>query len=126
MSVVLDASALLAMLLHEPGHDKVRAVLRGAAVSAVNMSEVYAKAAEKGLDVGAARQAFATLPRVVLAFDEAHAFLAGQLRVSTRAFGLSFGDRACLATAMLEKRPVLTADRAWLRLDLGVEIVPIR
>ena len=71
MSVVLDASALLAMLLHEPGHDKVRAVLRGAAVSAVNMSEVYAKAAEKGLDVGAARQAVSTQPRVVMGLDVA-------------------------------------------------------
>ncbi|HWU48278.1 MAG TPA: type II toxin-antitoxin system VapC family toxin [Asticcacaulis sp.] len=126
MSAVLDASALLAMLLYEPGRETVLAALKGAAVSAVNMSEVYAKIAEKGLDMEAARKAFSTLPFEVTPFDEAHAFLAGQLRVATRAYGLSFGDRACLATAMLAKRAVLTADRAWLRLDLGIDIVAIR
>ena len=40
--------------------------------------------------------------------------------------GLSLGDRFCLALAVRTKRPVITADRLWSTLDLGVEIINIR
>ena len=46
--VVLDASALLALLLAEPGAARVAALLPDATVSAVNLSEVVAKLAEHG------------------------------------------------------------------------------
>jgi PIN domain nuclease of toxin-antitoxin system len=39
-SVVLDASALLALLLGEPGADVVRPTLADAAMSTVNLAEV--------------------------------------------------------------------------------------
>jgi len=40
--------------------------------------------------------------------------------------GLSLGDRACLALALREQAPVLTGDRAWSKVDVGVEVVLIR
>jgi hypothetical protein len=33
--------------------------------------------------------------------------------LATRPFGLSLGDRLCLALAIREKPPALTADKAW-------------
>ncbi len=36
------------------------------------------------------------------------------------------GRPASLALARLRGLPVLTADRAWVRLDVGVEVRPIR
>ena len=126
MSVVLDASALLAMVLHEPGRDVVRAALDGAVISTVNLSEVYTKVVEKGLDVDAVRAAIQTSPIHIVAFGDEHALWTGKLRKQTRAHGLSLGDRACLATAMHEKRPVMTADKAWRNLDLGIEVIVIR
>ncbi len=126
MSVVLDASAILAIILNETGNDKVRAALNDATISTVNLSEIYATATEKGLDIAATRQGLAGLGLAIVAFGEAHAFLAGELRRQTRGYGLSLGDRACLATAMIEKRPVMTADRAWLQLALPVEVISIR
>jgi ribonuclease VapC len=36
------------------------------------------------------------------------------------------GDRACLALGLHLGRPVITADRVWASLNLGVEIVVIR
>ena len=45
---------------------------------------------------------------------------------AARQDGLSLGDRACLALAMRERSRVLTADRAWSDLDLGVELALIR
>lgn len=126
MSVVLDASAALALLLSEPGSEKVAAAIQGAIISSVNMSEVYAKAVDMAKDIEATRGFFFSLPVRVSGFDEAHALMAGQMRRETRRYGLSFGDRACLATALLEKRPVMTADKAWRNLDLDIEVIVIR
>jgi len=78
------------------------------------------------LDVEAVRKAFSALSINVVPFGDAHAFIAGKLREQTRAYGLSLGDRACLATAILERRGVLTADKAWLNLRLDIEITSIR
>ena len=59
-------------------------------------------------------------------FDESLAVEAGFLRPATRQYGLSLGDRACLALALRERIPVVTADRAWSQLDLGIDIQVIR
>lgn len=62
----------------------------------------------------------------VIAFDAAMAVRAGALRPVTRSLGLSLGDRACLATAQQLKLPVITADRTWQKLDVGVEVHIVR
>jgi PIN domain nuclease of toxin-antitoxin system len=126
MKVVLDASAVLALILREPGADRVQADIDAAAASTVNMAEVFARCQDRGLDPARIGDICIDMGLETLPFTAAHALMAGQLRISTRALGLSLGDRACLATAMLAKKPVLTADRAWLQLDLGLEIVAIR
>ena len=62
----------------------------------------------------------------IVPFDDRHALLSGRYRPVTRSLGLGLGDRACLATATLRGWPALTADRAWVNLDVGAEIVCIR
>ena len=123
---VLDASALLAVLRAEPGAERVEARLEGAIIGAVNLSEVVAKLIEDGVPEPQIRLAIGRLELDVHAFDAEHAYLAGILRKATRAFGLSFGDRACLALAQSLGAPALTADRSWSRLDLGIAIEVIR
>ena len=51
---------------------------------------------------------------------------AGALREPTLEFGISLGDRACLALAIENGETILTADRIWERLSLGVGIEVIR
>ena len=129
---VLDASALLAYVQEEPGADYVeKALARQVAISAANWAEVLSKLAERGLDPDReARRMFAqgTLGNalVVLPLDEALARDIARLRLFTRSAGLSLGDRACLALARLFGVPVLTTDRAWEALRLGIKIQPIR
>ena len=126
MSVVLDASALLAMINSEPGAEMVYGVLMGASISAVNYSEVIAKLVDKGHDDGEAVSVLDALPITIRPVDAALARRAGLLRGRTRARGLSLGDRTCLALAIERELPALTADRAWAGLDLGIEITLIR
>jgi PIN domain nuclease of toxin-antitoxin system len=123
---VLDASAVLAHLRGEPGGDRVAALLGNACISAVNLSEVVRKLVDLGADDAAIAAAIRRLPCQVTPFDGALALASGLLRRQTLAQGLSLGDRACLALAAREGLPAVTADRAWSRLDLDVEVVLIR
>jgi PIN domain nuclease of toxin-antitoxin system len=125
-SVVLDASAMLALLNQEMGAVKVLAVLDRAVISTVNLAEVYARLIDGGMDSGAAVEAVAALGVEVLAFDAEQAIRCGELRPTTRAAGLSLGDRACLAFAMSLDAPVITCNRMWLELPLSLRIDFIR
>ena len=124
--VVLDASALMAVLREEPGAAALEAVLDAAAISTVNLSEVQAKLVERGTPAENAWSWLVDLDLEVIDFDAPQARIAGDLRPLTRARGLSFADRACLALAQARAAPALTADRAWSGLELGIEVRIIR
>lgn len=125
-SVVLDASAALAVFMREPGDDVVKAHVPGASMSAVNVAEVVGKFSASGMTEVDIRAAIATLGVEVVSFDEELAFATGMLGPLTKRSGLSLGDRACLALARHLALPVLTADRTWAELDVGVEVQLIR
>ena len=124
--VVLDASALLALLNAEPGGELVAEALPECVMSAVNLSEVVAKLAEAGMPGDVIKQALGALLLEVVAFDAAQAYEAGLLQPSTRAAGLSLGDRSCLGLARILGLPTVTADRRWATLMVGVEVRVIR
>jgi len=125
--VVLDASALLALLNREPGADKLTPqLLSAAASSTVNLAEVHSKLVGRGLSPEAAWKATLSPVREAVAFTAEHARLAGDLIAQTRPLGLSLGDRACLALALALKTPVYTADQSWKKLKLAVRIHVIR
>lgn len=126
---VLDASAVIAFLRDEPGADVVRQALDAQPlISAVNLAEVLTKLVDKGASHALAQQAVATLNLTVKELDAPAAHQVAWLRRSTRAQGLSLGDRACLALAAATQATVLTADRPWLALaaDLALDIRSIR
>ncbi len=125
-SVVLDASALLAMLNDEPGGERVAAMLPRASMSAVNLSEVVAKLAEHGMPEPVIHSALEGLGLEVVDFDRAMAYLGGQLWPPTKSLGLSLADRACIALGQQLGMPVITADHLWSRLDVGVDVQVIR
>jgi PIN domain nuclease of toxin-antitoxin system len=62
----------------------------------------------------------------IVPFDEAHAFETARLRPITKDYGLSLGDRACLALASLTQGFVLTSDREWTAIGLPLDIRLIR
>jgi ribonuclease VapC len=125
--IVLDASALLAVLNCEPGADRLTPeMLSTATSSTVNLAEVQGKLVSLGLAPVDAWEATLSPIREATAFTIEHAEAAGNLITKTRPLGLSLGDRACLALGMLLRAPVYTADKSWKKLKLGIPIHLIR
>jgi ribonuclease VapC len=125
--VVLDASAILAMLNQEPGAQKITLeLLSQATVSTVNLAEVQARLVREGGDPEETWALVLDPLPDVQPFTAEQAKIAGSLVQKTSALGLSLGDRACLALAIVLKAPVYTTDRPWKKLKLGIPIHVIR
>ncbi|GGE24322.1 hypothetical protein GCM10011390_49670 [Aureimonas endophytica] len=122
----LDASALLCLLQAEHGHKQVDAALDASVISSVNFSEVVAKLRDLGASAEMVQAMLDPLHLAIVDFTSAQARIAGNLRPATKSKGLSFGDLACLATAIDLECAVLTANRPWQDLDIGVEIALVR
>jgi PIN domain nuclease of toxin-antitoxin system len=123
---VLDSSALLAAILLEPGHQAVQTGGAVAVMSTVNLAEVYARAEERGAGEDKVDAILELMAIEIHPFEQRDARQAAALKPPTRHLGLSLGDRACLALAQRLGLPVLTADRRWAKLDIGVEVRLIR
>lgn len=126
--VILDASALLAMLKGERGADKVAGAIADARISAVNYAEVVSHFIHAGMPEREIDAMLDPLPMTVVPIDKALADSAGRLRAITARAGLSLGDRFCLALARRDGLPAWTSDQAWNSIvdAAGVEIVAIR
>jgi len=126
-SIVLDASALLAVLNQEPGAENLPLErLAQATISAVNLAEAHTKLVREGIDPDEAWEDVMGPIQECAPFTAEQAKIAGSLAAQTRSLGLSLGDRACLALGLKLKAPVYTTDRAWKSLKLGVRIHVIR
>ena len=128
MTVVLDASAVLALLLSEAGAAEVAGVLAGSQMSAVNYAEVFTHYAKLGSSRADIEDVVDALPIEIIPLDAELAKAAGMLRQLTIEAGLSLGDRCCLALAKRSGLPVWTADKQWkaVATAVGVKVVLIR
>lgn len=125
-SVVLDTSAIIALLQNEKGAEIVRKVLFNSVLSAVTVAEAYTKLSEwEGRGEKPLLEILFGVQKIE-PFTQPQAEIAGRLRTATRAKGLSLGDRCCLALAIELEASVYTADRAWVDLDIPCKVHLIR
>jgi ribonuclease VapC len=126
--VVLDASALLAFLLREPGANRVKTMLGGAMMTTVNLAEVVSHYAKSGVARHEIERLLNPLPIQFVRVDAELSYEAGMLRSVTVQQGLSLGDRYCLALARLKGALALTAERRWPEIagKVGVAVEVIR
>lgn len=125
-SFVLDASALLTLLNEEPGKDLVEEAIGDCSISAVNYCEVIGKLIDAGVPEDDARHTVDLLNIEIVDFDAKLAFQAASLRPATKRFGLSLGDRCCLALGIARRATVLTSERSWSKLKIGVKVELLR
>ncbi len=125
--VVLDASAVLAVIHRERGFEKLTPeLLLRAVIGTVNLAEVQSKLVLSGWRPKDAWVDATSLVGEIAPFTADHAHIAGTLIAETRPFGLSLADRACLSLGLALKAPIYTADRSWKNLKLGLQIQLIR
>jgi ribonuclease VapC len=125
--VVLDFSAILALINGEPGSEKLPDELLARSVaSAVNLAEVQTKLVKRGWPSAEAWDDATSPVREILPFDGEQAKITGDLVGQTRYLGLSLGDRACIALGLTLNLPVYTAEKLWKQVKAGVEIHIIR
>jgi PIN domain nuclease of toxin-antitoxin system len=124
--IALDASALLALLFRETGHERVAAALGQCCLSTVNLAEVLGRFVRDGHPAQPVLERLRAAPIEIVPFGEAEASAVAELLPATQPRGLSLGDRACLALGRARGIPVVTADRTWLDVHVGVEVQVIR
>ena len=123
---VLDASAILALIFDEPGAERLTDdVMEWAVASTVNRAEVQAKLIQKGYSPD---EAWSDVQELVSdePYTAEQAKIAGTLIQQTARYGLSLGDRSCLALAIVLKAPVYTTEQIWKNVQVGVPIHVIR
>jgi PIN domain nuclease of toxin-antitoxin system len=109
--IVVDASAVMALMLGEIGADLVMRNIQASMMSAINVSECCARGVERGATADDVLAILRSYEIEIVPFDLSAALLTAELREPTRAFGASIGDRACLALGRSRKRMIYTSDR---------------
>ena len=125
--ILLDTSALLALLKKEPGHEIVSNIIAISTISSVNLSELITVLTRAGVSENDIDEIITDLVPEIIPFCGDISIKTGKISKLTQGYGLSLGDRACLATAIQLGLPVYTADKIWAELDLpNVKINLIR
>jgi ribonuclease VapC len=125
--IVLDASALLAYLFRESGHEIVEKYIEDACISTVNLSEVAGRFIRDDIDATSIIQHINKTSIEIVPFNQVHALHAANFIPITQRYGLSLGDRACLGLAAARNLAALTADIAWSEIEgIDVKVIQIR
>ena len=115
---VLDASALLAYIKDENGTEHLNEILPYSIISTVNYTEVASVLQTLNMSILLIEDILQDLISEVCPFTQSQALIAADLRNVTKDFGLSLGDRACLALGIEKQIPIYTADKIWSKINL--------
>lgn len=124
---LLDTSVLIAFIFGEAHDVNEDTVLAGGAIASVNLAETISVMRQKGGTEAEIQDTLRELNLDVVTFNGAMADLAGTLIPQARKLNIGLGDCACIATGLVLRLPIWTADRDWLKLDApGADIKLIR
>jgi len=125
--IVFDSSALIALLAKEKGYELVKNHMRDAIISTVKIAEVYKYCIEtQKIPLNETRKIIKLLGIKIIDFDDDQAAINADLVSKTKKYGLSLGDRACIALAIIGNHSIITCDKIWQEVDIGVELIMVR
>jgi len=126
-NILFDASALLTLIQQEKGAEVIEELASNAYISSVNLSETIAVLARTGMPNQEVLETISSSINNFIPFSNKEAEIAGLFITKSKSLGLSFGDRACIATGIYHNMDIYTADKAWAKLNLlNVKILLIR
>ena len=125
--IVFDASAIIALFAQEKGYKLIQNHLKDAIISSVNIAEVYKYCVDtRNLTGDEAKDVMKMLDIKIIDFNKEHALITANLVSKTKQYGLSLGDRACIALALHGNHSVITCDSIWQKIDVGVKFIIAR
>ena len=117
-NIVLDASALLALIQEELGSEIIKPLLKFSVMSTVNVAESLTALQRTGISPKEALILITDIIVTIVPFDLEQAGYLAELQSHVQHKGLSLGDRACIALGIKMQVPIYTADRVWAELQL--------
>ena len=125
--IVLDASEFITLLAKENGFEIVKQHLKNAVISSVNVAEIYKYCMDKQqLTESDCKNIMAISGIKIIDFSNEHALISAKIYSQISKYGLSLGDRACIALAISTSSPLLTCDQIWQQVKLDVEVIMAR
>lgn len=125
--IVFDASALIALFAKENGYLQTKKHMKDGIISSVNIAEVYKYCIEtQNLTEDEAKALVKLSDIKIVDFCSEQALISASIITRTKPYGLSLGDRSCIALAMFKRYPILTCDTIWQKLDLDVQFIMAR
>ena len=125
--VILDSSALIALIKNEKGADIVEPLLGKVVMSTLNISEAAGILIDLGMTHEECKSSIEPYIDLIVPVDMEQSFEMAFLKKLTKHKGVSIGDRACIALGIKMALPIYTADKIWGNLGLeGAEIILIR
>jgi PIN domain nuclease of toxin-antitoxin system len=126
-NIVFDSSVLIMLFAKEPGYESVRRYMRNAIISTINIAEVYKYCIEvQNLSEEDCRNLIKLTGIKIIDFCEQQALISAKIIKNTKQYGLSLGDRGCIALATLKNCSILTCDKIWQKVDLNIEFIMAR
>lgn len=126
-NVILDTSALMALLQREPGQDIVRPLIKYAVMSTINVAEALTALQRTQVYPDYSLPLIISIIGTITPFTLQHAQQTAELQPLVKHKGLSLGDRACLALGIIMQCPVYTADKIWAEIKIdNLEVKLIR
>lgn len=126
-NIVFDSSALIMLFAKEPGYEVVRQNMKHAIISTINIAEVYKYCIEvQNLSEDDCKDLIKLCGIKIIDFCEEQALISAKIVKNTKQYGLSLGDRGCIALATLKNCPILTCDKIWQKVNLNIEFIMAR
>jgi PIN domain nuclease of toxin-antitoxin system len=126
-NIVFDSSVLIMLFAKEPGYEVVRQNMKHAIISAINIAEVYKYCIEvQNLSEDDCKDLIKLCGIKIIDFCEEQALISAKIVKNTKQYGLSLGDRGCIALAILKNCPILTYDKIWQKVNLNIEFIMAR
>lgn len=122
IKALLDTSAIIALLKKEPGYEILEELISRSAISSVNLAELVSVLTRTGVLENEIDEIIKDIVPEIILFTEDIAIQTGKLIASTKEYGLSLGDRACIATGIILKLPIYSTDAIWSKLNLNCKI----
>ena len=125
--VILDASALLALIQEETGAEIIKPLLKFSVMSVINVTETLSVLQRTNISPEEGLTLITDIITTIVPFDLEQAEQVAKLHPLVQPQGLSLADRACIALGIKLQIPIYTADRIWVELKLdNIDIRLIR